>query len=245
LLGNQEFRVYIRGVLSKSDFLSIKNWSDDDKPREKLIEKGKQSLSNSELLAILLSTGTKEKSALDLAKELLDLANNDLNQLAKLNIKELCTVNGIGPAKAITVIAAIELAGRREMNSIQEKKFIKSSKDAYVLVKNHLMDLNHEEFWIVLLKRNNEIINKHRISEGGMSSTTVDPKKIFKLAIQHGASSMIIFHNHPSGNLQPSESDLKLTKQLNEAGKVMEISVLDHIIVAQNSFYSFADNSMM
>lgn len=231
--------------MSKSDFLSIKQWSDDDKPREKLIEKGKQSLSNSELLAILLATGTKEKSALDLAKELLELANNDLNQLAKLNIKELCSVNGIGPAKAITVIAAIELAGRREMGANKETKIVKSSNDAYLLIKNHIMDLNHEEFWIMLLKRNNEMINKHRISEGGLSSTTVDPKKIFKIAIQHGASSMILFHNHPSGNLNPSDSDIKLTKQLTEAGKVMEISVLDHIIITQSSYYSFADSSMM
>ena len=231
--------------MSKSEFISIKKWSDDDKPREKLIEKGKQALSNSELLAILLSTGTKDKSALDLAKELLELANNDLNHLAKLNIKELCEVNGIGPAKAITVIAAIELAGRREMNIAKENKFIKSSNDAYNLIKNQLMDLNHEEFWILLLKRNNEIINKHRISEGGLSSTAVDPKKIFKIAIQQGASSMIVFHNHPSGNLNPSESDIKLTKQLKEAGKVMEISVLDHMIVTQGSYYSFADEGMM
>ena len=232
--------------MSKSEFISIKKWSDDDKPREKLIEKGKQALSNSELLAILLSTGTKDKSALDLAKELLELANNDLNHLAKLNIKELCEVNGIGPAKAITVIAAIELAGRREMNIAKENKFIKSSNDAYNLIKNQLMDLNHEEFWILLLNRANEVLAKINVSKGGTAGTVVDGKIIMKHAIEMPrCCGIVLGHNHPSGNLRPSEADIKITHKLKEIASFIDINLIDHIIVGENAYYSFADEGIL
>jgi DNA repair protein RadC len=227
------------------DFVTIKNWAEDEKPREKLVKNGKTTLSNAELLTLLLSTGTVKQSALDLARTVLAKFGNDLNELAKAGIKDLCKIDGIGPAKALTIIAAIELGARRQTHDSREKKMITSSKDAYLQVKHLMEDLNHEEFWILTLNRKNCVISEYRISEGGLTSTVVDQRKIFKLAIDDKSTGVILFHNHPSGNKQPSEADNQLTRKLKDGGKILDISVLDHIIVTQNSYFSYADEGLM
>lgn len=221
-------------------YVSIKNWAEDDKPREKLALNGKETLSNAELLGILLGNGTRNKSAVDLARDILQLANNDLNQLARLSIKDLCKINGIGPAKAITIIAAIELGGRRK-KAEQSTDSISSSKDAYNYFKPMLQDKLYEEFWVLLMHQNNKIITSSRISDGGMTQTIADPKRIFKAAIENNAANMILCHNHPSGNLIPSRADHSLTQKIIAGGKQLEIGVLDHIIIASSGYYSFAD----
>ncbi len=228
-----------------SEFIPMKDWNDDEKPREKMIRKGRASLSNTELIAILLSTGTINKSALDLARELLGKANNDLRQLAKWNIQDFCKVDGIGPAKAVTVVSAIELAGRKQLAESRESDVIQSSRDAYKRMRHYLEDLNHEEFWIMTLNRKNAIIAEHRISEGGITATIVDQRKIFRIAIDDKSTGIILFHNHPSGNTQPSEADNMLTRKLKDGGKLLDINVLDHIIVAQNAYYSYADEGKL
>ncbi len=231
--------------MSKEDFVSIKNWSEDDRPREKLSKHGKQVLSDAELIAILLATGTKKKSAIDVAKDLLQRANGNLNTLAKMSIKELCKVEGIGPAKAITLIAALEFALRRSLSDFEKNIKISESKVAFDLMKGILQDLNYEEFWILTLNRQQELIKKHRVSDGGISATIVDPKRIFKIAIEDHASSLLIFHNHPSGNNMPSLSDDKITAKLVAAGKVLEIIVIDHIIIGHNNYFSYADQGKL
>lgn len=228
-----------------SEFIPMKDWNDDEKPREKMIRKGRASLSNTELIAILLSTGTINKSALDLARELLGKANNDLRQLAKWNIQDFCKVDGIGPAKAVTVVSAIELAGRKQLAESRESDVIQSSRDAYKRLRHYLEDLNHEEFWIMTLNRKNAIIAEHRISEGGITATIVDQRKIFRIAIDDKSTGIILFHNHPSGNIQPSEADNMLTRKLKDGGKLLDINVLDHIIVAQTGYYSYADEGKL
>lgn len=228
-----------------SDFISIKDLAEDDKPREKLLLKGKSSLSNVELLAILLATGTRKKSALDLAREILEKANRSLDELAKLTVKDLCKIEGIGPAKAITIIAAIELAGRRQQTIAREKSKIKSSKDAYEILRHHLQDLNHEEFWLLCLSRSGTVTAEIRISEGGITGTVADPKKIFKYALDHLATGIIVCHNHPSGNLTPSEQDRELTNKIRAAGKVLDITLMDHLIITQKQYYSFADEGLL
>lgn len=228
-----------------SNFIPIKNLAEDEKPREKLTLKGKAALSDVELLAILLATGTVKKSAIDLAREILNKANNDLNQLARMTIKDLCTIDGIGPAKAITIIAAIELSGRKQASDTKAKAQIKSSKQAYDYIRYRLEDLPHEEFWIITLNRANNVIAEYRISEGGVAATIVDTKKIFKIALADVASSIILYHNHPSGALEPSDADIKLTKKLKEAAIVLDIMVNDHLIISNSGYYSFADAGVL
>jgi len=228
-----------------NNFISIKNLADDEKPREKLTLKGKAALSDVELLAILLATGTIKKSAIDLAREILNKANNDLNQLARMTIKDLCTIDGIGPAKAITIIAAIELAGRKQASETKTKKQIKRSVEAYDYIRYRLEDLPHEEFWVITLNRASNVIAEHRISEGGIAATLVDVKKIFKLVILDLASSIVLYHNHPSGALNPSEADKILTNKIKDAAKVLDITVNDHLIISNQGFYSFADEGLM
>ncbi len=227
-----------------TDYISIKNWAEDDKPREKLASNGRETLSNAELLGILLGNGTRSKSAVDLARDILNIANNDINTLAKLGIKELCSISGIGPAKAITIIAAIELGGRRKKAEVSTE-FIRSSADAYNFFGPMLQDKTYEEFWILLLRRNNKIIKPYRISDGGISQTVADPKRIFKAALDSNASSVVLCHNHPSGNLNPSKADEALTKKLIAAGRHLDIDVIDHIIVTDGGYYSFADEGQM
>lgn len=225
--------------------LGIKNWAAEDRPREKLLLKGKASLSDAELVAILLGTGTAALSALDLSKKILQATDNNLDALARLGVKDLTKIKGIGEAKAISIVAALELGRRRKELLPNEKPKITSSKDAYEQVSGDLMDLPHEEFWIILTNRANRIIKKQQVSAGGVAGTVADPKLIFKAAIEELASGLILAHNHPSGNLTASQADITLTHKLKEAGKLLEIQVLDHIIVAGKRYFSFADEGML
>lgn len=231
--------------VNESKALNIKNWSPEDRPREKLVMKGTHALSDAELVAILLGSGTTTMSAVELAKKILQVANNNLHDLAKLSVKELMKIKGIGEAKAITIIAALELGRRRKELDPEEKPKITGSKDAFEIVRGNLQDIPHEEFWIVLVNRANRVIRKHQISQGGVAGTVADPKMIFKVAIEELASGIILAHNHPSGNLTASQADVDLTKKMKEAGKLLEIQVLDHIIVAGQKYFSFADEGML
>jgi len=225
--------------------LNIKQWAEEDRPREKLLLKGKNALSDAELIAILIGSGNKTETAVELSKKILASVNNDLNQLAKLSLNDLMQFNGIGEAKAISIAAALEL-GRRRKESINEKKIaINSSKIAYEVINDVLSDLPHEEFWVLYLNRKNEVIKKEHISKGGVTGTVADEKIIFKHAINHLASAVILCHNHPSGNLKPSEADIKLTKNLKEIGNLIGTPVVDHIIVGNNNYFSFADENLL
>ncbi|MEP7264705.1 MAG: DNA repair protein RadC [Bacteroidota bacterium] len=224
---------------------TIKSWAEGDRPREKLLQHGRHTLSDAELVAILIRTGTKNASAVDLAREILLRSGNDLNTLARLNPRELARIKGMGMVKAVTLVAALEIGRRRREAEAMKKEKITGSKDVVDLLQPHLADLIHEEFWLLLLNRANHIIHKTAISKGGISGTVVDPRLIFKEAIEHGASGIILSHNHPSGNTKPSEADIQLTKKLRDAGKNLDIDILDHIIIAGNSFFSFADEGLM
>ncbi len=225
--------------------LSIKKWAEEDRPREKLLLKGKATLSEAELIGILLGSGTTSMSAVDLAKQLLIKVDYNLNLLAKLSVKDLMKFKGIGEAKAITIVSALELGRRRKETDIVKNPRITTARSAYDLMKGELMDLQYEEFWVLLLKRSNEVIKKVKISSGGISGTVVDPKIIFKYALDEMASSIILVHNHPSGNPRPSHYDRQLTKKLRDAGKFLDISVMDHIIFCDHDYYSFADDSAL
>ena len=207
--------------------------------------KGTSALSDAELLAILIGSGTATLSAVDVAKAILQHVRNDLNELARLSAKDLMKIKGIGEAKAIAIVAAIELGRRRKELDLTEKPKIGGSKDAFDLLAGDLIDLPREEFWVLLLNRANRVVKKKRVSEGGVSGTVADPKIIFKLALEELASGLIVAHNHPSGNLQPSQNDIELTRKLKEAGKMMEIQLLDHLIVAGKKYYSFADEGLL
>ena len=220
----------------------IKAWAEDDRPREKFLLKGKQSLSNTELLAILIATGTKNESAVDLARKILQLTNDNLNELGKLSIKDLKKVKGIGEAKAITIAAALELGRRRKDEDAKQIEIVKTSREVFNYFEPLLADLPHEEFWILLLARNRKVIARVKISEGGVAGTVVDTKIIFKHAIENLASYIVLCHNHPSGNLQPSAADIQITKNLKNAAKLLDIDIVDHIIIGNNKYYSFADN---
>lgn len=224
---------------------AIKFWSAEDRPREKLLLKGRQVLSNTELLAILIGTGTRNSSALDLARRLLAFCNDDLNMLAGLSPDEITKVGGIGQAKAVNIIAAIELGGRRQAAEVKQKPQVTSSSEVFRYFSPRLTALTHEEMWILLLNRANRIIGEKMVSEGGISGTVADPRRIFKTAIDRQATGIILVHNHPSGNLKPSEADKRLTRNLAEGGKILDIALLDHLIIAQGGYYSFADEGQL
>lgn len=225
--------------------LSIKAWSEDDRPREKLVTKGRSSLSDAELLAILLASGNKEETAVQLAQRILNASNNSINELAKLQLNDLKKFKGIGEAKAVTVLAALEIGRRRTDNNQDEKIKITSSKSAYSILKSKLTDLPHEEFWVIYLSRSNSVIKTECISRGGISGTVVDIRLILKPAIESLASSIILAHNHPSGNLKPSHEDIKLTKQIKEAVKHFDMIVQDHLIIGDQAYLSFADEGIL
>jgi len=223
----------------------ILSWAEEDRPREKLLLKGRAALSDAELIAILIGSGTVELSAVDVAKGIMNSVGNNINDLAKQNIKDLMRNKGIGEAKAITIIAALELGRRRSDIVHNKRRKISGSLDIYAEMKPHLMDLPHEEFWIILLNRANEVLRPVQISIGGVTGTVADTKMIFKLAIENLASSIILVHNHPSGQLVPSKADKDLTRNIVDSGHIIDIPVLDHMIFTDNGFYSFVDEGDM
>jgi len=229
---------------TKTNF-TIKKWAEEDRPREKLLIKGKHTLSDAELLAILIGSGTRGESAVELSKRILSSVDNDLNELGKKTVSEMIHFNGIGHAKAITILAAMELGRRRQLTDIAERPQIRSSRDAFNALAPLVMDLPHEEFWILLLNNANRIVGRERISVGGIRGTVVDVKLIYKKAIEKNASGLILCHNHPSGSLKPSAEDIKLTKNIISAGKTLDIRVPDHLVIGGNDYLSFADSGMM
>ena len=224
---------------------SIKQWAKDDRPREKLLLKGPETLSDSELLAILIAIGTKKKSALDLAKEVLTLGKNHLPDLGKLSVKEFMKVKGIGEAKAITIVAALEIGRRRQAMASREKPVVTSSADVAVYLQTLLRDHRHEVFAVLFLNRANKINHFQVISEGGITGTVADPRIILKRALEEDAVSLILCHNHPSGSLKPSRADEELTQKIKEAAKYFDIKILDHLIVSEDGYYSFADEGLL
>lgn len=225
--------------------IPITSWAAEDKPREKLLGKGKHALTDAELLAIILGSGSRNESAVSLAKRILKSANNDLNELSRYSIGDFMKFKGIGEAKAISINALLELGRRREMTGVKDKISIQGSRDCFSAIGPVLQDLNHEEFWILLLNRANEVLSKELISKGGFSATIVDPKVLFKKALDRNASGIILCHNHPSGTLRPSQADISLTKKLVAAGKTLDITVFDHLIISQKGYYSFADEGQL
>jgi DNA repair protein RadC len=225
--------------------LSIKSWAEEDRPREKLCLKGKHSLADAELIAILLGSGTAEESAVELSRRILAGAGNNLQELGRLTVADLMQYKGIGEAKAVTIVAAMELGRRRRDTPALQRQRIVTSRDAAAILQPLLADLAHEEFWLLFLNRNNVLLGQHALSSGGMTGTVVDPKMIFRAALESKATSVILCHNHPSGNLKPSDEDIRLTRKLSEAGRLMEIQVIDHLIVSQHGFYSFADEGLL
>lgn len=225
--------------------LTIKLLAEEDRPREKLLLKGRANLTDAELIAILIGSGNKEQTAVELSQLILSQCGFSLGRLAKLSIKDLQRFKGIGEAKAISIAAGLELGRRRRESEPEEKIKISSSINVFKLLHGDLMDLEHEEFWLVFLKRNNEVIKKEMVSKGGISGTVVDPKIIFRKALEESATGLILAHNHPSGNLTPSKQDINLTKGICAAGKVLEIAVIDHLIITNESFFSFADDGLM
>ncbi len=226
-------------------YLSIKHWAHDDRPREKMLTKGIQSLSDAELLAILIGSGTRDVSAVELSRRILADSGNHLSTLGKMSIAQLVKIKGIGKAKAVTVLAALELGRRRNYSDIPEKQQISSSKDVYDFFHPLLSDLSHEEFWVLFLNRSNKIMAKYKLSQGGVAGTVIDIRLILKPAIELLASGIIICHNHPSGNSNPSENDKRITEKLKSSASQMDIKLLDHIVVCENSYFSFCDENIL
>ena len=225
-----------------TDNLSIKNWAVEDRPREKLMEKGEEALTNAELLAILIGSGTPKKSAVDLMSEILEACDGKLSQLSRMTIQELKSYNGIGEAKAITIKAAAEIGRRRAMETSQDLTTVKNAADTYQLMHDQLKDLPHEEFWVLLLNNQARIIRKLRLSTGGISQTAVDVRMLLKAALMADATSFVVCHNHPSGSLKPSNDDVYLTEHIKQASQTMNIRLIDHVIITDGNYYSFADN---
>ena len=222
---------------------SIKNWSEDDKPREKLMLKGKSVLSDAELIAILIGSGSRNESAVELSKRILASIDNNLNTLGKLSITKLTEFKGIGEAKAISIVAAMELGRRRREEETKELTKITSSKEVFMMMQPLIGELPHEEFWVLYLNNANKVIHKSQLSKGGITGTVVDNRMIFKIAFEQNATAIILVHNHPSGKLEPSEADISITKQLKLAGRQLSVPIQDHIIITENGHYSFADES--
>ncbi|MEI6456046.1 MAG: DNA repair protein RadC [bacterium] len=225
--------------------MPIRNWAEDDRPREKFLLKGRHALSDTELLAILIGSGNRNDSAVDLAKKILESHKNNLQELSKAGISELIKIRGIGQARAIVILAALELGRRREASEVIVRQKITRSREAYEIFRSAMENRPYEEFWIILLNKANRLIRQSCISEGGVSGTVVDPKKIFKIALDHRASSIILGHNHPSGEVKPSEADDRITKKISEAGQLVDVTVLDHLIIGEDLYYSYTDDGKM
>ena len=230
--------------MAENSFFPITNWSEDDKPREKLMLKGKSVLSDAELIAILIGSGSRNESAVDLSKRILASIDNNLNALGKLSLSQLMQFRGIGEAKAISIIAALELGRRRRGEDVVELKKITSSKIIFEIMQPIIGELPHEEFWIIYMNNSNKVISKSQLSKGGITGTLVDVRIVFKTALEMGATALILCHNHPSGTLIPSDADKQITRKLKLAGDSLEIKVLDHLIVTQTGYYSFADEGI-
>jgi len=229
----------------KNSKISIKDWAEDDQPREKLLYKGPAALSNAELIAILIGSGNIDESAVALSKRIMNEVNDNLAELSRLTISDLQRFKGIGEAKAITIAAALELGRRRSTSLLNEKPQLKDSKTAFILLQKELGDLNYENFCILLLNRANKVLRAVKISDGGITGTVVDPRKVFKIALDNNATSIILGHNHPSGQLTPSDADIALTRKLKAAGDMLDLPVLDHLIIGDGNYYSFADEGRM
>lgn len=230
--------------MSETSFFPITNWSEDDKPREKLMLKGKSVLSDAELIAILIGSGSRNESAVDLSKRILASVDHNLNALGKLSIAQLMNFKGIGEAKAISIIAAMELGRRRRNEDVIVLTKITSSKTVFDLMQPIIGELPHEEFWVLFLNNSNKILFKAQLSKGGMTGTMVDVRIVFKLALEQNATSIILIHNHPSGKLQASDADIQITKKIKGAGLQLDIPVLDHIIITETGYYSFVDEGI-
>ncbi len=224
--------------------LPIKQWADADRPIEKLLAKGERHLSDAELLAILIGSGSQDENVLDLSKRILNAVENNLDALGKLSLNDFMKFKGIGKVKATAISAALEIGRRRQQSDLSEKPKIYSSSSVYKIMSPLLQDLNHEQFWVLFLNRANRVIKKIQVSQGGVAGTVVDAKIIFKYALEHLACSLILCHNHPSGNLNPSQADINITKKLKKAGTVLDIEVLDHLIIAGKAYYSFCDEGI-
>lgn len=223
----------------------IKCWAEDERPREKLIQKGRSSLSDAELLAILIGSGSSRQSAVELSRTILHSYKNSLSALSKGSLHNLMEFNGIGEAKAVSIIAAMELARRRQSERSEDRIKIKCSSDAYHLLSRHLRELDHEEFYILMLNRANEVLRTEQISKGGVSGTVADGKIIFQKALMTGCSAIILAHNHPSGQLKPSEADKRLTRNMKQFGEMIDLQILDHLIITDNNYFSFADEGIL
>jgi DNA repair protein RadC len=231
--------------MSEYSTRAITAWAEEDRPREKMLLKGKQALSDAELLAILLGSGTTGESAVAVAQTILASVDNNLNDLGKRTLNDLRKFRGIGEAKAITIAAALELGRRRQLSDLRERPRITHSRDAYQTIAAMLADLPHEEFWILLLNKANEVFARERLSSGGMSGTVVDVKMVLKAAIDGKAAAFIAVHNHPSGNLQPSQADIDLTRKLKQSGALLDLPMLDHLIISERGYFSFADEGQI
>jgi DNA repair protein RadC len=223
----------------------MKHLAAEDRPREKLLSRGKKALTDAELLAILIGSGSREENALNLSQRILNAVEYDLNTLGRWSVRELMRFKGVGASKASLIAAALELGGRKQHSNPGEKPQIRSSKDAYICLAPVLSDLPHEEFWLLLLNRANAVLAKERISSGGIAGTIVDPKLVFRRVFEHSACSVILAHNHPSGTLRPSDADISLTKKLTQAADSLDVQVLDHLIVTERGYFSFADEGLL
>lgn len=224
---------------------SIKYWAEDDQPREKLMFKGQSALSDAELLAILIGSGSRNESAVELGKRILKSADNNLNALGKLTLKQLMQFKGIGEAKAVTIAAAMELGRRRRDEAVRELDKVTGSKSVFQIMQPIIGELPHEEFWVLYLNNSNKVIYKTQLSKGGLTGTVVDARLVYKTALEHNAVAIVLVHNHPSGALQASGPDKQITRQLQNAGITLDIKVLDHVIVTEHSYLSFADEGIL
>jgi DNA repair protein RadC len=224
---------------------AITAWAEEDRPREKMINKGRQALSDAELIAILIGSGSVGESAVELSRQILADVDNNLHELGRRSLADLQRYKGIGEAKSVTIAAALELGRRRQLSDLRERPRISCSRDAFQAIAPLLTDLHHEEFWVLHVNKANEVMTRRKLSTGGMAGTVVDIKILFKTAIEGNAAAIIAMHNHPSGNLQPSQADIDLTRRLKKAGEVLDLPLLDHLIVSERGYYSVADEGMM
>ena len=224
---------------------SIKNWATEDRPRGKMLEKGREALSNAELIAILIGSGNSNESAVDLSRRILKDVEDNLIKLSQLSINELTAYNGIGEAKAVSIAAALELGRRRRFAEAAQQPKISNSQDAFEYFYMHISDLKHEQFWVMLLNPVNKVIKMVKVSDGGINGTSADPKRVFKIALEYNATALMLCHNHPSGSVEPSDRDKALTRNIVNGGKLLEIKILDHIVVGIDNYFSFADSGLI